>query len=33
MVNADSARTPTFSLFGKPDYYLQDLGATCSAPA
>jgi hypothetical protein len=32
MVNADPARTPTFSLFGKPDYYLQDLGATCSGP-
>jgi len=31
MVNADPARTPTFSLFGKPDYYLQDLGASCSA--
>jgi hypothetical protein len=30
MVNADPARTPTFSLFGKPDYYLQDQGPTCS---
>ncbi len=32
MVNADPARTPTFSLFGKPDYYLQDFGPTCSGP-
>jgi hypothetical protein len=30
MVNADPARTPTFSLFGKPDYFFQNLGATCS---
>lgn len=29
MVNADPARTPTFSLFGKPDYFLQNLGPTC----
>jgi hypothetical protein len=29
MVNADPARTPTFSLFGKPDYFFQKLGATC----
>lgn len=29
MVNADPARTPTFSLFGKPDYFFQNLGATC----
>jgi hypothetical protein len=32
MVNADPARTPTFSVFGKPDYYLQDFGPTCSGP-
>jgi hypothetical protein len=30
MVNADPARTPTFSLFAKPDYYLYNGGATCS---
>jgi hypothetical protein len=30
MVNADPARTPTFALFGKPDYFWQDLGPTCS---
>ena len=30
MVNADPARTPTFSLFGKPDYFLQNLGPTCA---
>jgi hypothetical protein len=29
MVNADPARTPTFALFAKPDYFLQDLGPTC----
>jgi hypothetical protein len=32
MVNADPARTPTFSLFGKPDYFFQNLGATCPGP-
>src|SRR5579864_3679924 len=29
MVNADPARTPTFSLFAKPDYFLQNQGPTC----
>ena len=23
MVNADPARTPTFAMFAKPDYFLQ----------
>jgi hypothetical protein len=31
-VNADPARTPTFALFGKPDYFWQDLGTTCPPP-
>jgi hypothetical protein len=31
MVNADPARTPTFAMFAKPDYFLQDLGPTCPA--
>ncbi|HET9782138.1 MAG TPA: hypothetical protein VFR33_10195 [Candidatus Dormibacteraeota bacterium] len=30
MVNADPARTPTFTLFGKPDYFWQNLGPVCS---
>jgi hypothetical protein len=30
MVNADPARTPTFSLFAKPDYYLYAGGTSCS---
>ncbi|MDQ2810354.1 MAG: hypothetical protein M3Z75_00340 [Actinomycetota bacterium] len=30
MVNADPARTPTFALFAKPDYYLTAGSATCS---
>ena len=30
MVNADPARTPTFALFAKPDYYLFDGGTSCS---
>ncbi len=30
MVNADPARTPTFALFAKPDYYLQTGPDTCS---
>ena len=30
MVNADPARTPTFALFGKPDYFWQNLGTTCT---
>jgi hypothetical protein len=32
MVNADPARTPTFALFAKPDYFLQDQGPTCTGP-
>jgi hypothetical protein len=32
MVNADPARTPTFALFGRPDYFWQDLGPTCPPP-
>ena len=28
-VNADPARTPTFTLFAKPDYYLSDGSTTC----
>ena len=32
MVNADPARTPTFALFGKPDYFWQNLGTTCTGP-
>ena len=31
MVNADPARTPTFALFAKPDYFLYNGGPTCSA--
>jgi hypothetical protein len=31
MVNADPARTPTFALFAKPDYFLFDGGPTCPA--
>ena len=30
MVNADPARTPTFALFAKPDYFLSPGSATCS---
>ena len=30
MVNADPARTPTFALFAKPDYFLSSGGATCA---
>ena len=29
MVNADPARTPTFSLFAKPDYFLSNGGTSC----
>jgi hypothetical protein len=29
MVNADPARTPTFALFAKPDYFLSTSSATC----
>jgi hypothetical protein len=30
MVNADPARTPTFAMFAKPDYFLSSGSATCS---
>jgi hypothetical protein len=30
MVNADPARTPTFALFAKPDYFLSPGAATCT---
>ena len=30
MVNADPARTPTFAMFAKPDYFLSGGSATCS---
>jgi len=30
MVTADPARTPTFAMFAKPDYYLYNGSATCS---
>jgi hypothetical protein len=30
MVNADPARTPTFSMFAKPDYYVQTGKTTCT---
>ena len=30
MVNADPARTPSFAMFAKPDYYLDTGPATCS---
>jgi len=30
MVNADPARTPSFAMFAKPDYYLYGGSATCS---
>ena len=30
MVNADPARTPTFAMFAKPDYFLSTGSATCS---
>src|SRR5690348_12228303 len=32
MVNADPARTPTFAMFAKPDYFLSPGAANCSAP-
>ena len=32
MVNADPARTPTFALFAKPDYFLSTGAANCSTP-
>ena len=31
MVNADPARTPTFAVFAKPDYFLTPGSATCPA--
>jgi len=31
-VNADPARTPTFALFAKPDYFLSTGPATCTGP-
>jgi hypothetical protein len=31
MVNADPARTPTFALFAKPDYFFTPGSATCPA--
>jgi hypothetical protein len=30
MVNADPARTPTFSVFAKPDYYIETGPSTCT---
>jgi hypothetical protein len=30
MVNADPARTPTFAMFARPDYFLSPGSATCS---
>jgi hypothetical protein len=33
MVNADPARTPTFALFAKPDYYLDTGSSTCTTSA
>jgi hypothetical protein len=32
MVNADPARTPTFALFAKPDYFLSAGQANCTTP-
>ena len=32
MVNADPARTPTFTMFGKPDYFLSNGAANCNSP-
>jgi hypothetical protein len=32
MVNADPARTPTFALFARPDYFLSAGPATCGVP-
>ena len=32
MVNADPARTPTFAMFAKPDYFLSSGSAACTAP-
>ena len=30
-VDADPARTPTFAIFAKPDYYVSTGCATCAA--
>jgi hypothetical protein len=30
VANADPARTPSFTMFAKPDFYLEDLGTKCS---
>jgi hypothetical protein len=32
MVNADPARTPTFAMFAKPDYFVSPGAASCSTP-
>ncbi len=32
MVNADPARTPTFAMFARPDYFLSAGAANCSTP-
>jgi hypothetical protein len=32
IVNADPARTPTFAMFAKPDYFLFKGGPSCSGP-
>jgi len=32
MVNADPARTPTFAMFAKPDYFLFNGGPSCGGP-
>jgi len=32
MVDADPARTPTFAMFAKPDYFLSTGAANCSSP-
>ena len=32
MVNADPARTPTFTMFARPDYFLSTGAANCTSP-
>lgn len=32
MVNADPARTPTFAMFAKPDYFLSNGSSSCGGP-
>jgi hypothetical protein len=32
MVNADPARTPTFTMFGRPDYFLSTGATNCTQP-